>query len=503
MKAVFTPTLIRWAVAGAVLLALPAAAQTTSPSQPPAGSLVTTQSGGWTLQRAVDYGLQNNLTVRQNQLSADLDEADLRQSRAALLPSANLSGSQSWNFGTSLDPLTNDFITQTIRSNNFSASSQVTLFSGFQLRNTIKQNQLSYEASRNDITKARNDLSLNIASAFLQLVLADELVKSNSLRVNSDEQQIERTRKLLKAGAVAESNLLDSQAQLASDQLNVITAQNQRDLARLQLMQLMNLDPATTDFQIEVPVLGDPDDESEVRMDVNDTYQTAQSLLPEVKSADLRVRSAQYGQEIARGGYYPRLTFGAGIFTGYSTARSSFIPTGEFTRTYIPVLDSVTNQPAGTLALLNVQPKYDVKPTAFNSQIKDNLGKQLQINLTIPILNGLQARTNVQRSQIAVKQAELRAEQTRLTLRQSIQQAYADAVASQRKFVAAKRQVEALTTSYRNAEIRFNNGLLNGTEFNISKNNLSAAESSMIQAKYEFIFRQKVLEFYQGKPVSL
>ena len=130
-----------------------------------------------------------------------------------------------------------------------------------------------------------------------------------------------------------------------------------------------------------------------------------------------------------------------------------------------------------------MQPKYDIKPTAFNSQIKDNLGKQLQINLTIPILNGLQARTNVQRPQIAVKQAELRAEQTRLTLRQSIQQAYADAVAAQRKFVAAKRQVEALTTSYRNAEIRFNNGLLNGTEFNISKNNLTAAESSMIQAK--------------------
>ncbi|WP_173664795.1 TolC family protein [Hymenobacter sp. AT01-02] len=142
-------------------------------------------------------------------------------------------------------------------------------------------------------------------------------------------------------------------------------------------------------------------------------------------------------------------------------------------------------------------------PSRFSNQLKDNLGKSLQFSLQVPILNGLQTRTSVQRAQISIQQQELRAEQARLTVRQSIQQAYADAIAAQRRYFSARRQVEALTTAYRNAEIRFNNGLLNGTEFNIAKNNLTAAESTMIQAKYEFIFRRKVLDFYQGRPLAL
>ncbi|QIX59810.1 TolC family protein [Hymenobacter lutimineralis] len=494
---------------GTSLLTPPALAQTTSPTQPPAGTLPATAGGGWTLQRAIDYALQNNLNVRLTQFSADVNEANLRQSRAALLPNANVNGSQSWNFGTSTDPLTNEFITQTIRSNNFSVSSQVTLFSGFQLRNTIKQNVLNVEAGRNDVDKARNDLALNVASQYLQLVLAEELVRANQLRVNSAEQQVERARKLLRAGSVAESNLLDAQAQQASDQTNVITAENQRDIARLQLIQLLNLSGAeATAFQIDVPALPDPDDEAELSLDLNETYQTAESLLPEVKAADQRVRASSFGVDVARGAYYPRLTFGAGLFTGYSSARSSFIPTGEVDFSYAPVFiynpATPTTPPVPTQYVTGVaQPRFDVKPTAFSNQIKDNFGKQLQFNLSVPILNGLQARTNLQRAQIGVQQAQARADQTRLTLRQNIQQAYADARAAQRRYVAAKRQVDALTTAYRNAEIRFNNGLLNGTEFNISKNNLTAAESSMIQAKYEFIFRRKVLDFYQGRPISL
>lgn len=494
---------------GTSLLTPPALAQTTSPAQPPAGTLPAAAGGGWTLQRAVDYALQNNLNVRLTQFSADINEATLRQSRAALLPSANLNGSQSWNFGTSTDPLTNEFITQTIRSNNFSASTQVTLFSGFQLRNTIKQNVLNVEAGRNDVDKARNDLALNVASQYLQLVLAEELVRANQLRVNSAEQQVERARKLLRAGSVAESNLLDAQAQQASDQTNVITAENQRDIARLQLIQLLNLGGAeATAFQIEVPSLPDPDDEAPLSLDLDETYQTAENLLPEVKAADQRVRASSFGVDVARGAYYPRLTFGAGLFTGYSSARSSFLPTGEVDFSYAPVFIydplTPTTPPIPTQFVTGVaQPRFDVKPTAFSNQIKDNFGKQLQFNLSVPILNGLQARTNMQRAQIAVQQAQARADQTRLTLRQTIQQAYADARAAQRRYVAAKSQVEALTTAYRNAEIRFNNGLLNGTEFNISKNNLTAAESSMIQAKYEFIFRRKVLDFYQGRPIAL
>ncbi|RSK39587.1 TolC family protein [Hymenobacter perfusus] len=498
-----------WLLLSSGLLAVrPAQAQTPSstPGQPPAGSLpAAAPTGPWTLQRAVDYALQNNLTVRQQQLTAELQNATLRQSRAALLPSANLSGTQAWNYGTGIDPLTNDFVSQTIRSNNFSANSQVTLFSGFQLRNTVKRNALDSEASVLDIEKARNDLSLNVASAFLQLVLAEELVRANEVRVSSTQSQVERTQKLLKAGSVAESNLLDSQAQLASDEVNVVTAQNQRDLARLSLVQLLNL-PSPAGFEIEVPPLPDPDDEPLLAADPDGTYQTAQSLLPEIKAADLRVRSAQRSLDIARGGYYPRLAFGAGVFTGFSSSRLARVFNGDSTdAVQVPVFQTIGGQPVPSSFFL-LQPKQaipELLPSSFTSQIKDNIGKNMQFSLQIPILNGLQTRTSVQRAQINIQQQELRAEQTRLTLRQTIQQSYADAIAAQRRYLSSRRQVQALTTAYRNAEIRFNNGLLNGTEFNIAKNNLTAAESTMIQAKYEFIFRRKVLDFYQGRPISL
>ncbi|GAA3940111.1 TolC family protein [Hymenobacter algoricola] len=495
-------------LAGAAALPVAAQQPQSTPAQPPAGTLpAAAPSGPYTLRRAVDVALQNNLTIRQQQLTNLNTDAVLRQSRAALLPSASANATQNWNYGTSVDPLTFQFQDQTIRTNNFSLNSQVTLFSGFQLRNTIKRNVLDYEAGLNDIEKSKNDIALNVASSYLQLVLAQEIVRANETRVNSSQQQVSRTQKLLKAGSVAESNLLDSQAQQASDELNVITAQNQVAFYKLQLAQLLNLSSATG-FEIEVPTLPDPDDEVLLTADPDGTYDTAQGLMPEVKAADLRVESALRTVEVARGAYYPRLTFGGGLFSGYSSSRTTPVFTGELEETArLPLFleDPVTKVrvPVPNTYAIAFQPGFKSLPDGFFSQVKSNYGKQLQFNLSVPILNGLQVRTNVQRSEIGVKQNQLRAEQTRLQLRQSIQQAYADAIGAQRRYSAAKRQTEALTTAYRNAEIRFNNGLLNGTDFNIAKNNLYGAESSMIQAKYEFIFRRKVLDFYQGRALDL
>ncbi|TGE24326.1 TolC family protein [Hymenobacter aquaticus] len=513
MKTPRTPFLRRLATtsAGALLLSaagLPALAQTAPPAQPPAGTLpAAAPSGPYTLQRAIDVALQNNLTIRQQQLTVENTDAVLRQSRAALLPSANASATQSWNYGTNVDPLTFQFQDQTTRNNNFSLASQVTLFSGFQLRNTIKRNQLDYQAGLSDIEKSRNDISLNVASSFLQLVLAQEIVRANEARVNSSQQQVARTQKLLKAGSVAESNLLDSQAQLASDELNVITAQNQVAFYKLQLAQLLNL-ATPTGFEIDVPALPDPDEEVRFVANPDGTYQTALGLMPEIKAADLRVQSSLRTVEVARGAFYPRLTFGGSLFSGYSSSRTTPVFTGELEEAgQFPLftVDPITQirTPVPNTYAVAFQPGYKSLPDGFINQLKNNYGKQLQFSLSVPILNGFQVRTNVQRSEIGVKQSELRAEQTRLELRQSIQQAYADAVAAQRRYSAAKRQTEALSTAYRNAEIRFNNGLLNGTDFNIAKNNLYGAESSMIQAKYEFIFRRKVLDFYEGRGLGL
>ena len=470
----------------------------------------TVPTGPWTLRRAVDYALEHNLTVRQTDLNAQTAKANLRQSKAAMLPTLNANGTQTWNFGRNINPLTYEFENQTIRSNNFSAQSQLVLFQGFQLRNTIRRNELDYEAGLRDTEKARNDLSLNVASAYLQLLLAEELIRSNQSRVASSEAQVARTEILLKAGSVAESNLLDSRSQLASDELNVITATNQRDVARLNLVQLLNLDGATAaDFQIEVPALPDPDAEAPLSLNVNETFQQAAARLPEIAAADLRVRSAGRGIDLARGGYYPRLSLFGSVVTGFSSSTVSRVLTGDSSATILPVYQYNPQNPGAPPTLTNFavvgprQPNYKVLESGFFNQLNDNVGRTVQFALSVPILNGLQVRTNVQRAIINEEISRLRADQARLTLRQSIEQAYTDARAAQLKYAAAKRQVEALTVSQRNAEIRFNNGLLNGTDFNIAKNNLTFAESNRIQAKYEFVFRKKVLDFYQGIPLSL
>ena len=495
-----------------LLAAVATTAHAQAPATPPAAALAApaqAQTGPWTLQRAVDYALGHNLNVRLTRANADLSRVTLRQSKTALLPSANLNGSQVWNFGTNVNPLTFEFKSQTTRSNNFSGVSAVTLFQGFQLRNTIRRNDLDYQASLGDIEQARNDLSLNVASAYLQYLLADELVRANQVRVASSQAQVQRTQQLLKAGSVAESNLLDSQSQLASDDLNVITAQNQLALARLNLVQLLNLDAASAaNFILDTPQLADPDNEAPLSLDLDQTFQTAAASLPQIKAADLRVQSARRGIDLARGGYYPRLTLAGTISTGFSSSSTARQITGDSTSAVpIPVfeIDPVTGRPRPTqfVVIQPRQPRFEYLPAGYFNQLNDNIGKTIQFSLSIPILNGLQVRNNVQRSVIQEEQARLRAEQARLTLRQSIEQAFTDARAAQLKYAAAKRQSAALTLSQRNAEIRFNNGLLNGTDFNIAKNNLTGAESGRIQAKYEFIFRKKVLDFYQGKPLVL
>jgi outer membrane protein len=309
---------------------------------------------------------------------------------------------------------------------------------------------------------------------------------------------------------VAEGNVLDSRAQLAGEERTLVTAQNQRDLAQLALVQQLNLDPATASrFDVVVPTLPDPTAfaaTADNGLDPNATYDIANRNLPEIKAADLRVESARRGIEIARGAYYPRLTLAGGIQTGFSSVRNQTIRTGT-ELVQVPVFQPDVTAPTGYVPsqyfALSPQTNFETLPYKFLDQLADNRGEFLQFNLNIPILNGLQTRVGVQRAQINVQQTELRAEQTRVQLRQTIQQSYADAIAAQRRFEASSRQVEALSLAFRNAEVRFNNGLLNGTDFNIARNNLTAAESDMIQAKYEFFFRRKVLDFYQGKPLAL
>ncbi len=477
---------------------LPTAALTQAPAPPP---------GAWTLPAAVDYALANNLGLRGADLTARLDLATLGQSRAAMLPTLNGSATQSYQFGTSVDPVTYEFVNQTIRSNNFNLNSNLPLYQGGTLRNTIKRNQLAAQASAQDLEKARTDVVLNVAQGYLQALLSREALRAAEIQRTTTTGQLALAEKRLAAGAIAESNVLDVRAQLATEDFNVVTAQNNYTVAILSLEQQLNLDPAQTppaSFLLAEPSVTAAAAEAPFELTAQQVYEAAALVRPELRAADLRLQAALKGVDVARGSYYPRLSFGAALYSGFSNQRSSFIPNGDTVLRPVGFLfNPTTGQPVYTAPVVTFQPGGTFSPTDFTSQVKDNFGKQLSFNLNIPILNGLQVRTQVTRAKLQAQQAEISASQTRLTLRQDIERAVTNTEAARRRYAAATRQLEALDLSLRNADVRFQNGLLNATDFNQIKNNRARAENDQIQAKYDFVFKRKVLDLYMGRPLEL
>ncbi|MFC5270264.1 TolC family protein [Adhaeribacter terreus] len=451
----------------------------------------------WSLQRAVDHALQHNLQVKLSALNTEVSRINLRENRAAQLPGLSGNVNENYNAGRSIDPFTNNFVNQSIWSTGLSLNSNVTLFAGMQLKNNVQQSRINLQASEADLAKAKNDMILNIVTAYMQVLFNDELLTTAKLNLSTSQSQAVRTEKLYKAGSVAETNLLEINAQVAADELNVINAQNNKDIAELNLMQLLDLQDKSN-FEVEKPVIPEPD-QSVIGFNAEQVFETAQQTQPEINAATLRVRSAMKGVDVARGNYYPRLTFSGSISTGYSSARQATTVDGII---FTPSTFYTDPNGGSPTTIYTPAPNFVVSKYAFGDQFNDNISKALSLNLSIPIFNRFQARYSVQRSQVNVQNAELNLQLEKNTLRQKVEQAYADATASQKKYIAAKKQLESFEKAYKNAEIRFNNGILNSTDFNVSKNNYIKAQSDIIQAKYDYTFKLKILDFYQGKPIT-
>ncbi|HSI91244.1 MAG TPA: TolC family protein, partial [Adhaeribacter sp.] len=353
------------------------------------------------------------------------------------------------------------------------------------------------QASEADLAKAKNDMILNIVTAYLQILFNDELLTTAQLNLNSSTAQAERTGKLFKAGSVAENNLLEINAQVAADELNVINAQNNKDIAELNLMQLLDLQDKTG-FEVEKPAIPEPD-QSVITFNAAQVYEAAQQTQPEINAASLRVRSAMKGVDVARGAYYPRLILAGSVSTGYSSARQATSISGFVEQ---PIGFIPGSGGAAPTVVYTTSPNVIVGDYAFGDQFNDNISKAVSLNLSIPIFNRFQARYGVQRSMVNVQNAELSLQLEKNNLRQKVEQAFADATAARKKYVAAKKQLESFEKAFKNAEIRFNSGILNSTDFNVSKNNYIKAQSDIIQAKYDYTFKLKILDFYQGNPIT-
>lgn len=451
----------------------------------------------WTLSECVDYALANNLQVKRSELTVELSNVDHRQAKFALLPTVNTSGSYGYNWGRGIDPVTNQFISsQRNEYTSIGGNSAVTLFNGFRIQNTIKQTSVDLEASKEDLAKSRNDVSLNVISLFVNVVFNKELVQNAQLQLSSSQQQFERTQKLVSAGALPKSNELNLDAQVATNELNLINNENALNLSLLQLQQALQL-PATDHFDVEVPVISLED--LVLDQTSEEIYKIAKGTMPEMKSAKLRIESSHYNVKAARGNLYPRLSISGSINTNYSSASASrFISDGGFIPIQTGYFVQGTNEP-----IYGLQPTGSFRQIyGFNDQVKDNIYKSVNLTLSIPIFNNFNVRSNLQRAMITKEQTTISAKEVDNTLRQNVETSFNNAIAASKSYNASLRQVQAREEAYRMAKQRFDIGAANYVEYQVAENDLFQARSDMARGKYEFIFRKKVLDFYQGKPLG-
>ncbi len=420
----------------------------------------------WSLQECIDYALQNNIQIKQQQLNTNYIENQVEQAKMNRLPNLNAQLGNDYSFGRSL---TYDNTYQNVNSTSLSggASTNVTLWNGFTLNNEVKRQQLDLQASFQDLEKAKDDLMLNIARSYLEILFAEEIVAIAEAQIEITKQQINRTGQLVDAGSLAKGALLEIQAQLAREELQLVNDQNTVQLAYLTLYQLLDL-PIAENFKIEKPVL--PEIKANISMANSlDVYNNAMNARPEIIAAQLRVKSAEKQLDITKGNLYPNLSFGANYYNLYNNKYSDF----------------------------------NGNDITFSKQLKNNARSGMGLTLNIPVFNRFQVRNSITNANLQIYDYQYRLQSASNVLRKEIEQAYTNAVAALNRYFSSEKAVVSMEEAFRYVEEKYNVGMVNSVEYNQSKNELTAAQSQFLQSKYEYIFRTKILDFYNGVPIEL
>ncbi len=454
----------------------------------------------WDLRRCLSYAEENNLSLRIAALNLENNEVIVDRTRASRLPNVNAGFGYGSNFGYAINPFTNEFTSQGIQSLNGGIQSAVTLYNFGRITKSIEQSEIDLQGSRQDLLQAEYDLMLNVTLAYLDILRNRELVESAETQVASTVQQRDRSARLVEAGSVPRADLLQIEAQIATDRLALLNARNQLETTYLGLMQLLQLDPnepfGIVAMEIDVP-------EGDIfEQNTREIYQLAEENMPFIKSADLQVRSAQLGEGIARTGLYPTLSASGSMGTGWASGRT--ISTGN--QLIIPdttsVFASFAGSPYQEVRLASTFSTFERKDYAFEDQLRDNVNASFNFNLNIPIYNRHQNHAAIQQAEIARKRAELVSLQERQRLQQDIQQAYVAARSAYGSYTATLKQIEALELALQNTERQLNVGAVNSLEYLIASNNLARARNELVQSKYSYVFRAKILDFYLGKPLD-
>ncbi|RFM35752.1 TolC family protein [Chitinophaga silvisoli] len=468
-----------------------------------ANIVATKAQDTWSLQRSVDYALANNIDIRQQSVQKRLAELTLHQSKMARIPTLNGSVNGSYASGRNVDPITNSFITTSYASYTGALSAGANIFNFFYQQNTIASNKYNYQAQDKLLEKARNDVAFNIATAFLQILLNTEQVHISEVQVKLTMDNLANTKKLVIAGSVPESNQADLEAQLATDSVTLVNAQNQVIQSTLQMKALLNL----SFDQPYVPQI--PDNIGEIplpRLDEVDpemVYSAANNNNPLIKADQLLIKSSERSYAAYRAQMYPTLSVSGQAYSGFATSAKN---------TEIVSIKNVSDETIGTVVtstgtynVTNKVYEYNTKSTTipFKDQVSNNFKQTLGVSLNIPILNGWTYRTNAQKAKLNIESQKLTMEKDNQKLRQDIYTAHANAVSALQKYYAASRGVDASQKAYDFATKRFDLGLMNTIDYITTQSKLFNAQINKVSAQYDYIFKMKLLEFYRDQKIAL
>ena len=445
----------------------------------------------WNLQQCVDYALKHNIMLQQAELNNQITKNNTTQSKAALLPNLNAGAAHTYNFGRTIDRYTNTFANTQVLSQNYYISSNLVLWSGLSQWNNMKANQYAYLAGTENVKQQKNDIALNVATAYINVIYCSEFSKIAKNQFDITKQQLDQTEKLANAGTLAKSAVYDVKAQLASEEVNVITADNNFQIAMLTLKQFLNLD-STNNFNIAKPDV-DVQSENLLGNSVQNIYETALKNQPTIKGAEYNLLMAEKTLLAAKGRVSPTISLNGSIGTGYSGLAKDVVG-------YNNVTDTLGYIGPTPFTYQRQDPIF--KDTPFNDQFNNNVNKSIGFTLSVPLFNGLQTVTSVKNAKLNALNARLGQDLAEQNLYKVIAQAYANARAALNKYASSKASVEASELSFTFAQQKFNVGAISAFDFNTAKSRLVTAQSNLLQAKFDYLFKLKVLDFYQGKPLT-
>lgn len=452
--------------------------------------LETTAQTTLTLADCFDLAIRNNLQIRQAERQADLGINNYQQSKASQLPSVAGVFNQGYNLGRTIDPYSNDVVTNQIGTNNLGVRADWVLFNGFQQKNILAQQTLQLQADQLDVETAKTNLKLNLLLAYMQVLIADELLEMAHSQAKGTAMKVERIEKMVKLNVVAESNLFDIQAQLSNDKFQITHSQNNLRLAKLKLQQLLNI-PLDKTFDIEKI---DLQPIGIYKSNPQQVFEAASGSFASIKAAQRRWQAQQKAVDIVAGMRYPTITLSGAWGTAYSSAAMQPIIGEGFNEVPTNQYISIGNS---KIPVMQVVPQISSQKIGYFNQLGNNTNLSFGLSLRVPIFNTTQQKYKQQQAQIQKQLAGYEIDATKVQLRQAIEEAFIYKNNAQDRLESVTSQLAIIEKSVQTAEIKLMSGLINPTDYAIGKAQFDKAKADAIQAKYEYLFRIKVLEFYQ------